>query len=52
MILLSDSEVPKFLLPLHKKMIKFRDSLDQVELNNYWIVMEYLKDVRESQKVS
>lgn len=48
MILLADSEVPAFLLPLHRKMVKFRDSLDQVELNNYWIVMEYLKDKVEA----
>jgi hypothetical protein len=43
MILLSDSQVPNFLLPLQKKMVKFRESLDPIELNNYWIVMEYIQ---------
>lgn len=44
MILLADSKVPPFLLPLHQKMVKFQDSLDPIELNNYWIAMEYIEN--------
>lgn len=44
MILLANSDVPSFLLPLHKRMVKFRNSLDQLELNNYWIVMEHFEN--------